>query len=63
MTWGWGWGGRKEVAGKNVEEGPKGPGVPWKCKGSEAGKSLVSLEKLIGGGSLRTEAGDVGGGG
>lgn len=41
-------------------EGPKGTGIGWKCKGSEAGKSLVSLEKLIGGGSLRREAGAVG---
>lgn len=44
------------MAGKNVKERPKGTGIQWRCKGPEAGKSLVSFEKLIGGGSLWTEA-------
>lgn len=48
------------MAGKNVEEGPRGTGIQWRCKGSEAGNSLVSLKKPVGGGSLRTEAREAG---
>lgn len=48
------------MASENVEEGPKGTRIQWRCKGSEAENSLVNLKKLIGGGSLRTESRKVG---
>lgn len=44
------------MAGKNVEEGPKGTGIQWSYKGPEAGRGLVSFDRRIGGGSLGTEA-------
>lgn len=53
----------KGVAGKNMEEAPKGTGIQRGCKVPEAAKSSVSFQKLIGGGGERSGADAPGVGG